>query len=374
MSGRIEECDASSVEGDRICADRLCDSARFASCHVCLSDRVEKGSLAVVYMAHDTDNRRSGDHILFGILFFAKQFLNDIDFLFFLAEDVVVKRDLFRLVILHFAVRSHDLTSQEQLLDDLRRIHMHGFSQFSDRELLGNSDRLDLLLDSSFHLFLRADELSGLVAASSVRFILIIDEILFGTLIALLVHLSLIIISVLLSFSAESLALTGSAGCSAASAFRHTGSCALTAGCRSSCAAGSLSGLCSASAESALLTAAIISSGTALCAAAVFSAETALFTTSIVSVISAETTLFAASIISVISAETALLTAAVVSSGAALCAAAVISSGAVLSLSISVSLESSSVVAVALSGSLSVICLLDNFALRSLCRNLFHLH
>ena len=331
----------------------------------------------MVYVTHDADYRRSGYHIFFGILFLAKQFLNYINFLFLLAENVVVKRDLLGFIILHFAVGSHDLTCQEQLLDDFGRIHMHSFSQFSDRELLRNCDRLDLLLDSRLHLFLRADELSGLVAASSVSFILIVDEILLGTLIALLVHLSLIVISVLLGFSSESLAFTGSSGRSAASAICHTGSCTLTAGCGSSCAARALSGSCTASAKSALITASVVSSCADLLAAAVISSGAALVTASVISIISAEAALITASVISIISAETALVTAAVIPSDTALLSAAVISSGAALSLGTSVSLESSSVVsvvAVALSRSLPAVCLLGSFVLYSFGRSLFCLH
>ena len=101
---------------------------------------------------------------------------------------------------------------------------MHGFRELSDRELLGDDDRLDLLLNGSLRLLLGTDEFAGFVAASSAVLVLIVHEVLLGALIAILVLLPLVVISVLISFSAETFTFTDSAGRSAASAFCRAGS------------------------------------------------------------------------------------------------------------------------------------------------------
>ena len=144
--------------------------------------------------------------------------------MFLLAENIIIKRDLLCFFIFNFAVGSHGPARQEQLLDDLGGIHVHGFRKLSDRELLGDDDRLDLLLDGSLGLLLGTDEFSGLVAASSAGVFLTVDQVLLGALIAILVLLPLVVISVLISFSAETFTFTDSAGRSAASAFCRAGS------------------------------------------------------------------------------------------------------------------------------------------------------
>ena len=164
----------------------------------------------MVDMAHYADDRRSRLKALLSVVLFAEKLLDDVHLLFFFTENVIIQSDFFRFVVFHFAVRRHDLAGKEQLLNDLRRIHVHSFRQLPDRELLGDRDRLDLFFKSRFHLLLGADELPGLVPGPSARIFFVVDEVLFGALIAFLVHLPLVVVSVLLVIPAEVFAFTGS--------------------------------------------------------------------------------------------------------------------------------------------------------------------
>ena len=219
---------------------------------------------------------------------------------------------------------------------------MHCLSELSDRELLGDRDRLDLLLDSSFHLLLGTDESAGSVGIASLACILfIIDEIFSGTLITLLIHLSLVVISMLLG---ESFTLR-SCGAPAAAAFCSAGPAALTSSCGSCCSA-ALSGSCTAACKTALLTGFLTAARaeTALIAGSVVSArsallasvlaEAALFTGSLTA-ICAEAALVAGPL-TAICAETALVAGSLAASSA---------EAALLALAVSVSLESALVIA-----------------------------
>ena len=57
MSGRIKEGNLAVIDLDDRCTDMLCDAAGLPGSHIGLADCIQKGSLAVVNMAHDTHNR-----------------------------------------------------------------------------------------------------------------------------------------------------------------------------------------------------------------------------------------------------------------------------------------------------------------------------
>ena len=59
VTGGIEEGDPATVEGRLVGADVLCDPARFGVDDGRFPDRIEKGRLAVVDVAHDRDDRWS---------------------------------------------------------------------------------------------------------------------------------------------------------------------------------------------------------------------------------------------------------------------------------------------------------------------------
>ena len=61
MARGIEEGDGLVVYLDGIRANVLGNVAGLARCDLCVTDIVEKGGLAVIDMAHDDDDRRTGD-------------------------------------------------------------------------------------------------------------------------------------------------------------------------------------------------------------------------------------------------------------------------------------------------------------------------
>ena len=57
MAGRIQERNLTVVYFNNRRTDMLGDAACLSCCHISLTDGVQKGSFAVVNMAHDTHNR-----------------------------------------------------------------------------------------------------------------------------------------------------------------------------------------------------------------------------------------------------------------------------------------------------------------------------
>ena len=69
MTRCIKECDALSVDVDNRCSDMLCDSAGLSVCYIRVTDCIEEGSLTMVNVSHNADNRWTFFHLLF-VLFF----------------------------------------------------------------------------------------------------------------------------------------------------------------------------------------------------------------------------------------------------------------------------------------------------------------
>ena len=90
---------------------------------------------------------------------------------------------------------------QEQLLDNRRRLYLHLVSQLFDCKALWQRDNLNLLFTCIFRLFLRLDELTGLILALdilNILAVLFIDQIFAVPLILLLTDAAFLLISMLL--------------------------------------------------------------------------------------------------------------------------------------------------------------------------------
>ena len=69
VSRRIQEGDHTIVYLYRVCADMLCDTAGLTVRNVCLTDRIQKGSLTMVNVTHNADDRRSLHHLALFLVF-----------------------------------------------------------------------------------------------------------------------------------------------------------------------------------------------------------------------------------------------------------------------------------------------------------------
>ena len=119
MARRVEEGDGLAVDLDGIRADVLRDAARLTGGDLRVTDIVQKGGLAVIDVAHDDDDGRTGDQLVGGILVVVEELLFDghDD----LALDLAAKLDSneFRRVEVDGLVDGrHDAVLQEAL-DDL---------------------------------------------------------------------------------------------------------------------------------------------------------------------------------------------------------------------------------------------------------------
>ena len=126
-------------------ADVLGDAAGLSVRDMRIADRVQQGSLAVVNMTHDTDDRRSGDQILLLLVLFFQQVGDDILLLLMLAEDLIIHRDLFRLIVGEILIHRDHLSCHEQFFDDGGRLYFHLVRKFLQRQVIRKHDRLDLL-------------------------------------------------------------------------------------------------------------------------------------------------------------------------------------------------------------------------------------
>ncbi len=158
VARRIEEGDGSALDIDGVGADRLGDAARLLVRDLRVADVVEEGGLAVIDMAHDDDDGRA---VLQGcriVLILCKELLDFVDLLLLLAQDVVIRRDVLRLLVGDLRIHGGHPAGEEQLLDDLCRLHVHGLCEIADREFLRDRDDLDLLLGCLLFLHNGLDE------------------------------------------------------------------------------------------------------------------------------------------------------------------------------------------------------------------------
>ena len=108
MSRRIQKRDLFSVYFYYICSNVLRNSAGFPVDYIGMADRIQKGGLAVVNVAHDADYRRTLLHLLLILFFFLQKFFNYVYNFFLFAEDIELQRDLFRGLIINLLVHRND--------------------------------------------------------------------------------------------------------------------------------------------------------------------------------------------------------------------------------------------------------------------------
>ena len=146
MTWSIQEGDFLPVDLHYISANVLCDTAGLPICYICVPDRVQKRSLSMIYMAHDTDDRRTFYHQAFIFLVLFQKFLNHIDDFFLFAENVKFHRDLFRCIKIDLLIDCYNLALEKQFLDNNRRHHFHLVCKFFNRKDFRDHDLFDLLL------------------------------------------------------------------------------------------------------------------------------------------------------------------------------------------------------------------------------------
>ena len=118
VSGRIQESDLLSVDLHHICADMLGNTAGFPSCHIGMTDRVKKRGLTVIDMTHNTDYRRSGNHVGLVLFLLFQEFSDHIHLLFRFCDNVILESDLLSLLKVDLLVHRYHDALHEQFLHD----------------------------------------------------------------------------------------------------------------------------------------------------------------------------------------------------------------------------------------------------------------
>ncbi len=118
----------------------------------------------MIDVTHNADNRRSGHHLVVGILdVILYELGDDIDLLLLLAENVIIYGDVFCILVGNLCVQGNHLALHEELLDDLCGLDAHLIRQILDGDYLRNRDGLDLLLYRLDNLRLDERALAGLL-------------------------------------------------------------------------------------------------------------------------------------------------------------------------------------------------------------------
>ena len=79
----------------------------------------------MVNVTHNTYNRGAFHHLAFVLFLLFQQFLDHVNFFFLFTDNIVFNSDIFCFLKADLRVQSHNLTGQEQLLDDHGRLHFH---------------------------------------------------------------------------------------------------------------------------------------------------------------------------------------------------------------------------------------------------------
>ena len=146
VARRVEEGDGLAIDFNGIRADMLRDAASLSGRDLRVADIVEQARLAVVDVAHDDHDRRTGDKLVCGVLMVVEQALFDGD------DDLVLDLaaklggdELRRVKVDGLVDRGHDAVFQ-QALDDLGHRLFHAGGQLADGDLVGDlDDQLRLL-------------------------------------------------------------------------------------------------------------------------------------------------------------------------------------------------------------------------------------
>ena len=147
----IQESDEAVVDLDLICTDGLSDAAGLACSDVGLADSVQDTGLAVVNVAHDADDRGTGDEIVLRILLLGEQALldGDVDFLLDLGVELLGHQS--GGIEIDDVVDGMHLAHLHELGDDLAGLLLQAGSQLTDGDLIGDED-LQLRIAGLFQL------------------------------------------------------------------------------------------------------------------------------------------------------------------------------------------------------------------------------
>ena len=152
MTRCIKEGDLLSLDGYHISTDVLGDTAGLTVGYICLTDRIQKRGFTMINMTHNTDYRRSGNQCRLIVFFLFQQFLDHIDFLFLLCNDIEFHCNFLCLFKINFMIDCHHDALHKQFLHDHRRLHLHLFRQFTDGHFLRKDDFLYFFLLFLFRL------------------------------------------------------------------------------------------------------------------------------------------------------------------------------------------------------------------------------
>ena len=118
----------------------------------------------MIDVTHNADNRRSGHHLVIGVLdVILYELGDDIDLLLLLAENLVIYGDVLCILVGDLCIQGNHLALHEELLDDFSGLDAHLVREILDGDYLRDRDGLDLLLYRLDNLRLDECTLAGLL-------------------------------------------------------------------------------------------------------------------------------------------------------------------------------------------------------------------
>ena len=150
VSRCIQEGNLLAVVGNLVSTDVLRDAACFACGNMRMPNAVQNGSLTVVNVTHDNNNRAAFLGILCGILLINQTFFNGNDhFFFYLCAQFLGNKGSG--IKVDFLVDGCHNAQHHQLFDDFRCCYLQPACQFADNDVIRNQN-LQLLLSSTLQL------------------------------------------------------------------------------------------------------------------------------------------------------------------------------------------------------------------------------
>ena len=161
MPRGIQECNRTIADPDDRGTDCLCNTAALTVGYMCMTDSIQKRSLAVIDMAHHADNRRTRFQILRIVLDILQKLFGCSNLYFLLTENIVINGNLLRRLKIDLVVDGEHLALHKQFFDNLCRLNLHLVRQFLQRQRFRNDNALDFFC---LRLYLRGCRLRLLMA------------------------------------------------------------------------------------------------------------------------------------------------------------------------------------------------------------------
>ena len=117
----------------------------------------------MVNMTHNTNYRRSRNHIILIFIIFFQKFFNHIYLNFSLADNIILDCNILCSLISYLLINGYNLPLKKQFLDNSRWLYLHLVSKILNCDCLWKCNNLNLFLNSLNSLLFRLNKLTRFI-------------------------------------------------------------------------------------------------------------------------------------------------------------------------------------------------------------------